>query len=143
MNIRKKRTLRAELVDRCRSFQAILKMQNFLLMEGLDGALTYADRWKRVDEVLTEFQRKPANFCSRSGVGLAERIHRVEPTKMLEGTGRSFFKLAPDGVPRGGFLPSHLAAHLEEAYKSKGFDDEPPIKYGAARKTPPIPHTIR
>jgi hypothetical protein len=120
--------MRARLVDACRVRREYLKITLEPQMRWPDGVAAYKDRWQRLDAVLAEFQRKPTNFDSRAGLGLAERIHRVEPTKMLEGTGRAFFTLRPDGYAAGSYGPYELAKTLEEAYKRKGFDDGPVIR---------------
>ena len=124
----KDESMRARLVEACRVRREYLKMTLEPQMRWPDGVAAYKDRWQRLDAVLAEFQREPANFDSRAGLGLAERIHSVEPTKMLEGTGRTFFTLRPDGCAAGSYGPYELAKTLEEAYKRKGFDDGPVIR---------------
>lgn len=120
--------MRARLVDASRVLRRFLKMTLEPEMHLPSRAALYHERWQHLDAVLAQFQQEPANFDSRAGLGLAERIHRVEPTKMLEGTGRSFFTLRPDGYSAGSFGPYELAKTLEEAYKRKGFDDGPVIR---------------
>lgn len=121
----KNESMRAQLVDACRALREFLKMDFEPQMRWPDGVALYQERWQRLDAVLEEFQRVPTNFDSRTGVGLAELIHRVEPTAMLEGTGRTFFTLRPDGHAERSFGPHDLAKTLEEAYKRKGFGDKP------------------
>lgn len=117
--------MRARLVDASRALRRFLKMALEPEMHLSSRAALYHERWRRLDAVLAQFQQEPANFDSRAGLGLAERIHRVEPTKMLEGTGRSFFTLRPDGYLAGSYGPYDLAKTLEEAYRRKGYGDGP------------------
>ncbi len=127
-------TLRDMLIESCRRLRAFLTLTLSERMRLPDQIERYQGRWLRLDAALAQFQDNPANFDSRYGVvGLAERIHRVEPTKMLEGTGRAYFLLkAPksekDSFPPGAkppkkFTPSDLAKTLEKAYKLKGHGD--------------------
>jgi len=117
--------MRNRLVDACRTLREFLKMTLDPKMRNPDGVKLYQARRQRLDSVLVEFQKNPANFDSRAGVGLAERIHRVEPTKMLEGTDRAFFTMRPDGYSAGSYGPYDLAKTLEEAYRRKGHGDSP------------------
>jgi hypothetical protein len=121
----KDESMRARLVDACRVLRRFLKMTLEPEMHSPSKAALYHERWQHLDAVLAQFQQNPANFDSRAGAGLAERIHHVEPTKMLEGTSRSFFTLRPDGYSAGSYGPYDLAKTLEEAYRRKGYGDGP------------------
>lgn len=126
-----KTPMRTQLVGHCRNLRRFLESTLDPLMHIPESMKLYKERWKNLDKVLADFEHHPGDFHSQFGVGLAERIHRVEPTKSLEGTGRSFFILKPTGYKAGEFGSCELAETLIQAYKRKGFGDKPSAGFDA------------
>ncbi|MBU2760022.1 hypothetical protein [Acidithiobacillus sulfurivorans] len=116
--------MREKLADYCRAWREFLKDTFRGYERWPDGEARYKERWECLNAVLADFQRAPTNFDSRFGVGLAERIHEAEPTKTLEGTGRDFFMLRPEGYAEGEFADYDLAQKMEEAYRLMGWDEQ-------------------
>lgn len=120
-----KNLLRTQLVDHCRSLRGFLKLTLEPRMHIPTDKLHYYERWQVLDKVLADFEHNPGNLDSRFSEGLAEKIHKVEPTKTFHGTGRIFFILKPTDCKDEEFGPVELAEKLEEAYRRKGFGDSP------------------
>lgn len=87
----------------------------------------YLDRQQKLSAVLDTFIEKPSNFDSRAGIGIAQRIHRVEPTNEPEDELLHRFRLKATVGINENFGPVELAQWLSDAYRHKALDNKLPF----------------